>query len=102
MELHISIIGKEILMPVVIMRAKLEKSYEHWVSAFDGNNDAREAAGFKVLYRGHELNDPTTIHVVQYTPSVELIGKFMKENADVIKEAGHIPESTEVTICTDM
>ena len=57
-------------MPVVIIEGKLEKSYEHWVSAFDGHKDAREAAGFKTLYRGHEINDPTTIHVVQYSPAV--------------------------------
>jgi len=28
-------------MPLVIMKGKLEKSYDHWASLFDGHKDAR-------------------------------------------------------------
>ena len=89
-------------MPTVIMKAKLEKPYEHWVKAFDDHKPVREAAGFKDLYRGHLMDDANTIQAVIYTPSMETLDQFMKDEAEVISEAGHIAESTEITVCTDM
>ncbi len=90
-------------MPTVIVSGgKLEKSYDHWVSAFDAHDDARKAAGIKALYRGHDLSDATSIHVVLQTPSMEVLGEFMKENAEIIKESGHIAGTGETTVCSDM
>ena len=89
-------------MPTVIMKAKLEKPYEHQVKAFDDHKSVREATGFKDLYRGHLMDDANTIQAVIYTPSMETLDQFMKDEAEVISEAGHIAESTEITVCTDM
>ena len=86
-------------MPTVIINGKLEKSYDHWVSAFDGHDDVRKASGLKVLYRGHDLSDASAIHIVLQTPSMEVLGEFMKENAEYMKESGHIPNSGERTVC---
>ena len=93
---------KEMVMPTVIISGKLEKSYDHWVSAFDGHDDVRKASGLKVLYRGHDLSDASAIHIVLQTPSMEVLGEFMKENAEYMKESGHIPNSGERTVCSDM
>ena len=51
-------------MPTIIMNAKLEKPYDEWVKAFDEHQSLRTAVGIKDMYRGHELGDPLTIHVV--------------------------------------
>ena len=90
------------VMPTVIINGKLEKSYDHWVSAFDGHDDVRKASGLKVLYRWHDLSDASAIHIVLQTPSMEVLGEFMKENAEYMKESGHIPNSGERTVCSDM
>ena len=88
-------------MPTIIMNAKLEKTYDDWVKAFDEHQSLRTAVGIKDMYRGHELSDPNTIHVVMSVPSMEIMDAFMKENAAFIKNAGHNLESTQVTVCTD-
>jgi len=88
-------------MPTIIMNAKLEKPYNAWVKAFDEHQSLRSAVGIKDMYRGHELSDPHTIHVVMSVPSMKIMDDFMKENAEFIKNAGHNLESTQVTVCTD-
>ena len=88
-------------MPTIIMNAKLEKTYDDWVKAFDEHQSLRTAVGIKDMYRGHELSDPNTIHVVMSVPSMEIMDAFMKEHAEFIKNAGHNLESTQVTVCTD-
>ena len=88
-------------MPTIIMNAKLEKTYDDWVKAFDEHQSLRTAVGIKDMYRGHELSDPNTIHVVMSVPSMEIMDTFMKDNAEFIKNAGHNLESTQVTVCTD-
>ena len=89
-------------MPTLIMKAKLEKPYEHWVKVFDNHRPAQEEAGLKILYRGHVIDDPSTIQTVIYTPSMEVMQKFMEESGEVITNAGHIMDSTEMTVCSDM
>ena len=55
------------------------------------------------LYRGHEMEDPNTIHVVMFTPSMETIQQHMENDADLITEAGGdpSPEANEMVICSD-
>ena len=85
-------------MPTVIINGKLEKSYDHWVSAFDGHDDVRKASGLKVLYRGHDLSDASAIHIVLQTPSMEVLGEFMKENAEYMKESATYPTQVSALI----
>ena len=89
-------------MPTVIIRGKLEKSYDHWVAAFNAHESARKAVGLNVLYRGYDLNDSGVIHIVMHTPSMETLSKFMQDNAEYIKESGNTPGSLELTVCSDM
>ena len=46
------------------------------------------------IYRRHSTDDPTTIHVVDHTPSIQVMGNFMEAHAYKIKDAGHIAKST--------
>jgi len=39
-------------MPLVIMKGKLEKSYDHWASSFDGHNYARGGYTDERTYSG--------------------------------------------------
>ena len=88
-------------MPTIIMNAKLEKPYGDWVKAFDEHQSQRTAVGIKDIYRGHELSDHNTIHVIMSVPSMEIMDAFMKEHTEFIKNAGHNLESTQVTVCID-
>ena len=89
-------------MPVVFLKATIEKPYEHWVEIFDGHREAQEAAGFGLLYRGHEVEDPTSIRVVFSAPSVEALQQFMQEQAGDIADSGHVLGSEEIIVCADM
>ena len=89
-------------MPVIFFKATIEKPYEHWVEVFDGHREAQEAAGFGLLYRGHEVDDLTSIRVVMNTPSVEGLQQFMQEQAGDIADSGHVLGSEEIVVCADM
>lgn len=55
----------------------------------------------EVIYVGHELKDAQTARIVQRVASVETMAQFVKDNAHLIKESGALPESIELTPCTD-
>jgi hypothetical protein len=88
-------------MPVVIMSVSLSKSYTEWKKAFDSAEPVRRAAGMQVIYVGHELKDPQTARIVQRVASLETMAQFVKDNADLIKESGALPDTIEVTPCSD-
>ena len=58
--------------------------------------------GFKTIYRGYKLDDPNTI-VVLMDGDPSKMEEFMSqpEQAKTIKDAGHIVESTKVTVLSD-
>jgi hypothetical protein len=88
-------------MPTVIMTAKLEKPFADWVKVFDNHKPAREAAGIRAIYRGHQLDAPDTIHVLMSVPSMAVMEAFIAEHGETIKNSGHNVESTKVTVCSD-
>ena len=59
--------------------------------------------GIKTIYRGHELEDESTIHVVMHTPSMEVLQEHMKNEAELIASAGGStkPEDNIITLCSD-
>ena len=51
-------------MPTLVIKGKITKEYNHWVKVFDDVGELRESKyGIKTIYRGHELDDESTIHV---------------------------------------
>lgn len=89
-------------MPKVIASFQV-KDWEQWKSAYVSHNEARENAGIKTVYYGHELEDQNKVHVLMDAPSIDTLQAFMQrpENQKVIQEAGHIQESTTMIICSD-
>ena len=51
----------------------------------------------------YELENSNTIHVVMYTPSMEVLQKHMENEAELIAEAGGdtSPEANVITLCSD-
>jgi hypothetical protein len=88
-------------MPTILMTAKLEKPYADWAKAFDDHKPAREAAGIRDIYRGHQLDAPDTIHVLMSVPSMDVMAAFIAEHGETMKKSGHKVESTETTVCSD-
>ena len=89
-------------MPKVIVGFQV-KDWEQWKSAYVAHDEARERAGIKTVYYGHELEDQNKVHVLMDVPSVDTLQAFMQhpDNQKVIAEAGHIQESTTMVICSD-
>ena len=72
-------------MPTLVIKGKITKGYEHWLEAFDGSENMRNSKyGIKCLYRGYQMDDPNTIHVVLYTPSMEIIQQHKENDAELI------------------
>ena len=103
-EYSIVFIRKVKIMPTLVIKGKITKGYDHWLDAFDGSEEMRNSRyGIKCLYRGHEIDDPDTIHVVLFTPSIETIQQHMQNDAELIAQAGGdpTPEANEMVICSD-
>ena len=91
-------------MPTLIIKGKITKGYDHWLAAFDGSEDQRNTKyGIKTIYRGQDLNEPDTIHVVMQTPTMEAVKKHMENDAELISEAGGdpSPEANSMSMASD-
>ena len=91
-------------MPTLVIKGKITKGYDHWVKVYDDAEDLRNSKyGIKTVYRGHELEDPNTIHVVMFTPNMDVLQEHMKNEADLIADAGGdpSPEANHITMCSD-
>ena len=91
-------------MPTLVIKGKITKDYSHWVKVYDEVEDLRNSKyGIKTIYRGHEMEDESTIHVVMSTPSMEVLQKHMENEAELIANAGGStnPEDNIITLCSD-
>ena len=91
-------------MPTLVIKGKITKGYDHWVKVYDEAEDLRNSKyGIKTVYRGHELADPNTIHVVMFTPNMDVLQQHMENEADLIADAGGdpSPEANHITMCSD-
>ena len=91
-------------MPTLVIKGKITKGYDHWVKVYDDAEDLRNSKyGIKTVYRGHELEDPNTIHVVMFTPNMDVLQQHMENEADLIADAGGDPSpaANHITMCSD-
>ena len=91
-------------MPTLIIKGKITKGYDHWVKVYDEAEELRNSKyGIKTIYRGHEVENSDTIHVVMFTPSMEVLQEHMEAEAELIAEAGGdpSPEASIITLCSD-
>ena len=91
-------------MPTLVIKGKITKDYSHWVKVYDEVEDLRNSKyGIKTIYRGHEMEYESTIHVVMSTPSMEVLQKHMENEAELISTAGGStnPEDNIITLCSD-
>ena len=91
-------------MPTLVIKGKITKGYDHWVKVYDEAEDLRNSKyGIKTVYRGHELEDPNTIHVVMFTPNMDVLQQHMENEADLIADAGGdpSPEANHIKMCSD-
>ena len=91
-------------MPTLVIKGKIVKDYSHWVKVYDEAEDLRNSKyGIKTIYRGHEMEDESTIHVVMNTPSMEVLQEHMENEAELIASAGGStnPEDNVITLCSD-
>ena len=91
-------------MPTLIIKSKINKGYDHWLKAYDSAEELRvNQYGIKTLYRGHDMEDATTVHVVMNTPSMEALQQHMENDAELMADAGGdpSPENTQITVCSN-
>ena len=89
-------------MPKILMEAQINKPFEHWVGVFDADKDDQLANGFTPIYRGHKLDDPSTI-VVLMSGDPSKLEAFMSqpEKAKLIEESGHMVETIKISVLSD-
>ena len=88
-----------IKMPTLIIKGKITKGYDHWLAAYDSAEDLRSSKyGIKTIYRGQDLHEPDTIHVVMHTPTMEAVQSHMENDSELISQAGGDPSPEANTI----
>ena len=89
-------------MPKILMEAQINKPFDHWVGVFDADKEALLAHGFTPIYRGHKLDDPSTI-VVLVAGDPSKLEAFMSqpEKAKMIEESGHMVETMKISVLSD-
>ena len=91
-------------MPTLIIKGKITKGYDHWVKVYDEAEELRNSKyGIKTIYRGHDIENSDTIHVVMFTPSMYVLQEHMEAEAELIAKAGGdpSPEANVITFCSD-
>jgi hypothetical protein len=91
-------------MPTLVIKGKITKGYDHWVKVYDEAEELRNKKyDIRTIYRGYEVEAPTTIHVVMYTPNMEVLQQHMENEADLIAAAGGdpSPEANIIVMCSD-
>lgn len=91
-------------MTTLVIKGKITKGYDHWVKVYDKAEELRNSKyGIKTIYRGHEIENSNIIHVVMYTPNMDVLHQHMENESDLIAEAGGdpSPEANIITICSD-
>lgn len=102
--LTLGLVLKRKKMPTLILKQKITKGFDHWLAAYDGAEDLRSSKyGIKTIYRGQDIEDKDTIHVVMYTPNMDVIREHMENEADLIASAGGDtnPASMSMSIASD-
>ena len=89
-------------MPKILMESQINKPFEHWVGVFDADKDDQLANSFTPIYRGHKLDDPSTI-VVLMSGDLSKLEAFMSqpEKAKLIEESGHMVETMKISVLSD-
>ena len=50
-------------MPTLVIKGKIIKDYSHWAKVYDEAEELRNSKyGIRTIYRGHEMEDESTIH----------------------------------------
>jgi len=91
-------------MPTLVIKGKITKGYDHWLAEYDGLEKHREENyGIKTIYRGQNLKETDTIHIVMFTPTMEALQKHMETDAEIISKAGGDPnpEASTIAVCSD-
>lgn len=91
-------------MPTVIIKGKMTKGYVHWLAAFDALEEHRDKDyGIRTLYRGQDLQEADTFHLVMFAPSMEVLQSHMENDAALIAEAGGDPnpDASTMSISSD-
>jgi hypothetical protein len=87
----------------VLISMEISQGYEHWKKVFVSHEEARSNAGIETIFYAREAANESKIHACMEVESMEVLGAFMSmpENAKIIEEAGHVPDSTVITPLVD-
>ena len=91
-------------MPTLILKQKITKGYDHWLAAYDGAEELRSTKyGIKTIYTAHQQNHLDTIHVVMFTPNMEVIQEHRENEAELIASAGGDtdPSTMSMSVASD-
>jgi len=87
----------------IVGNFEINKKYEHWKSVFDAHESQRSKAGIATIFVGRKLHNSQKVHILFEVESIQEMQEFMQspENAPVIKEAGHLVETTVMIPISD-
>lgn len=87
----------------VLVTFKVE-SFDQWLDGFRAHQSAREAADIRDVFVGRQADDEKAIVCLFEAPSQAAFNAFMDkpENVEAGRRAGHIIDSTTITVLEDV
>ena len=89
-------------METTIWTFKLSVPFETWAAIYDSEDVAKmhEAVGIRSIFRGVSKDDPSKICAIQQAP-IGVAQKIFEDNKEMIRNSGHIIESTLISTYLD-
>lgn len=84
-------------MDTSVITFNISTAFDDWAQIYDKSTELQKQAGIKSLFRGVSKDDPTKCIAIMQAQS-GVLEKFMKENAEMVSQSGHVIESTVITI----
>jgi len=84
---------------IVKSSIKLSKGFDTWQTMVKSQEDRIKEMGIKFLFAGTEKNDPTQLHAIMMSPSMEVLQAFGSdaELTEIRRQGGAVIESGVMT-----
>ena len=89
-------------METTVWTFNLSVPFSEWAAIYDSEDvtQMHAEAGIKSLFRGVSKDDPTKVCAVHQAPA-GVAQKIFEDNKEMIRGAGHVIESTVISVYMD-
>jgi hypothetical protein len=85
---------------VLVVKLRLDRPFDHWVSRFDAHRDARAAAGIVDIFRHPVIGEQAVVYAVRTAdPRAVHDMIYDPDHRPGIEESGFVIGSEQILVC---